>query len=136
MEDPTPEAGIAVLLALPPLLADVVQDIIERDRSMRIAGRLDATSELTLERTVAAAREARANVVLLGVRRARVASFCEALFDDQPRIKVIAIEEDGRAGTTTELSPRVLPLGDLWPERLICAIREMAARRWLEAWPA
>lgn len=136
MEDPTPEDGIAVLLALPPLLADVVQGIVERDRSIRVAGRLDATNDLSLASTVVAAREAHASVVLLGVRAARLASFCEALFDDQPRVKVIAIDEDGRAGTTTELSPRVLPLGELWPERLIGAIREMAARSWLEAWPA
>jgi len=135
VEDATSEAGIRVLLALPPLLADLVQDILERDLSTHVTGRLDATPDLSLEQTIAAARESRAQVVLLGVRRGRIASFCDALLDERPRIKILSIDEDGRAGTMNELTPHATPLGPLWPEGLLDAIRAAAAHTWVGAWP-
>ncbi len=138
MQNSMSEPRIPVLLALPGLLADLAQDILERDGSIRVAGRVraDADGELSLERTVADARDVQADVVLLAVRGARLAGFCEALFDKQPRIKIVSIDDDGRAGRTAELVPRVLSLGELWPERLVGAIRDVAAGSWVEEWPA
>lgn len=127
-------AGIAVLLALPPLLADLAQDILARDPGTRVAGRVDATGALTPEAAVAAARNADATVVLLGVPSGQVPRYCTALMDCRPQIKVLSIDEDGREATAAELAPRVTPLGEMWPERLIDAIREADGRTWNGAW--
>jgi DNA-binding NarL/FixJ family response regulator len=125
---------IAVLLALPPLLADLAEEILNRDPETRVVGRLDAHGALSPESAVAAARDAHAAVVLLGVPGRWAARFCEALMDRQPRIKVLLIDEDGREATAAELAPRVTPLGEMWPERLIDAIREANGRTWNGAW--
>lgn len=135
MEDlSTATAGIAVLLALPPLLADLAEDILARDAGTRVAGRVDATVALSPEAAVAAARDADAAVVLLGVPSGQVPRYCAALMDWRPRIKVVAIDEDGREATAAELAPRVTMLGEMWPERLIDAIREANGRTWNRAW--
>ena len=127
-------AGIAVLLALPPLLADLAEDILARDPGTRVVGRVDATGALSPEAAVAAARDADAAVVLLGVPSSQVRRYCTALMDCRPRIKVLSIDEDGREASAAELAPRVIPLGEMWPKRLIDAIREANGRTWNGAW--
>jgi hypothetical protein len=47
------------------------------------------------------------------------------LLDDHPRLKVLALEGDGRSGSIWELRPHRIPLGELSPRRLVQAINEV-----------
>jgi DNA-binding NarL/FixJ family response regulator len=125
---------ITVLLALAPLLADLVEDMLAADPTIRVVGRIDAAPELDLDQAVSAAHSTRANVLLLGVERSETARVCDALLDARPRLKVVSIDDDGRAGTACELVPRLMPLGELRPETLLSAIHEVSAHTWAEAW--
>ena len=124
---------ISVVLALTPLLADVVENILAADRAIRVVGRIDARPELDLDRTLAIARSTRAQVVLVGLDEGSNARFRNALFDARPRLKVLSITDDGRGGTTCELVPRLTPLGELRPESLVSAIRDVAMHSWEKA---
>jgi DNA-binding NarL/FixJ family response regulator len=124
---------IDVVLALTPLLADLVEGILSRDPVIRVVGRIDARPEVDLDETLAVARSTSAHVVLLGVDESRDASLRNALFDARPRLKVVSIADDGRAGTTCELVPRLTPLGELRPETLVAAIRDVARHSWENA---
>ena len=130
MDDTTVVGQIRVFLALPPLLADLTEAILQRDPHTSVTGRLDVKHQLSVENAVTAAREARPKVVLLGVGHSRTARFCEALLSDQPTIRIISVDVDGREASRTELQLQVTPLGELWPQRLVDAILDAAHRPW------
>jgi DNA-binding NarL/FixJ family response regulator len=125
---------IRVLLALVPLLADLVDDMLAADPSIRVVGRVDAKPELDLEQALSIARSTRAHVVLLGAERGETARVCDALFDARPRLKIVSLDDDGREGVACELAPRVTRLGALRPETLLNAIHEVTSHTWEEAW--
>ncbi len=127
------EGEIDVVIALAPLLADLVENVLAADPAIRVLGRIDAKPELDLGETLAVARSTSAHVLLLGVDESRHTSFRNALFDARPRLKVVSIANDGRAGTTCELVPRLTPLGELRPETLVAAIRDVAQHSWENA---
>jgi hypothetical protein len=122
--------GITVMLALRPLLSDLVESILGADQSIRVVGRIDAGPEPDLDETLAVARSTSAEVVVLGVDGSRTARFRNALFDARPRLKVVSITDDGRAATTCELVPQVTPLGELRAESLVAAIHDVALHSW------
>jgi hypothetical protein len=125
---------IKVLLALTPLLADIVDDMLAADPSITVVGRLDAVPDLDLDEALSIARSTHANVVLLAVDRGEAARVYDALFDARPRLKIVSIDDDGRAGTAYELAPRLTSLGELRRETLVSAIREVTSHTWKEAW--
>jgi hypothetical protein len=130
--EPTLVGGITVVLALKPLLADLVERILASDDAIHVVGRID---EPDLERTLAVARSSCAQVVVLGVDERSRSRISNALFDARPRLKVVSIDDDGRGATACELVPRLTPLGELRPESLLAAIRDVAVHTW-EASPA
>lgn len=125
---------IRVLLALAPLLADIVLDMLAADPSIVVVGRVDAVPDLDLDEALSIARSTRANAVLLTVDRGEAARVCDALLDARPRLKIVSIDDDGRVGTAYELAPRLTSLGELRPETLLSAIREVTSHTWQEAW--
>lgn len=130
MTERAAEEEISVVIAITPLLADLVTNILAADGGIRVVGRIDAEPELDLEETLSVARSTSAQVVLIGVDESRCTGFRNALFDARPRLKIVSIADDGRAGTTCELVPRVVSLGELRPESLVAAIREVAQHSW------
>jgi hypothetical protein len=128
--DPTIVGGITVMLALRPLLADLVESILGVDESIRVVGRIDAGPDLDLAKTLAVARSTSADVVILGVDGGRTTRFRDALFDVRPRLKVVSITDDGRAATSCELVQRVTPIGELRAESLVAAIHDVASHSW------
>jgi hypothetical protein len=133
--EPSLAGGITVVLALKPLLADLVESILATDDSIRVAGRIDAGAEPDLARTLAVARSSCAQVVVLGVDGHSRSRISNALFDARPRLKVVSIDDDGRGASTCELVPHSTPLGELRPESLLAAIRDVAVHTW-EASPS
>ena len=130
MTEQAADGEISVVIAITPLLADLVENILAADGAIRVVGRIDAEPELDLQQTLALARSTSAQVVLLGADESRCTRFRNALFDARPRLKILSIADDGRAGTTCELVPRLTPLGELRPESLVAAIREVALHSW------
>jgi DNA-binding NarL/FixJ family response regulator len=122
-----PLKRIRVLLAgMPPLLRDVLQHVVAAEADMAVVGRLDDDDLL------AAARQARADVILVGRgangERKERAEFAR-LLRGRPRLKLLAIASNGTTAALYELRPRRIPLGNMSAESLCRAIRGGARSR-------
>jgi hypothetical protein len=104
-----------ILVGIPQLLADIVEELIARQPDMEIVGSVASSRDLRR-----AIRRARPDVVLCGGTRLPPA-LC-ALLEAHPHLRVLAIEASGRAGFAYDLRPVRTPL-DVWPQGLIDAIR-------------
>ena len=113
---------IRVLLAgMPRILMDMVKNIVVSQDDFTLAGEMIAWDGL-----VKAAADARADVVVLRALATTEAAEYRDLLYSRPRIKIIAIAEDGRDATLHELQPHLIPLADVAPASLIAAIRSAA----------
>jgi DNA-binding NarL/FixJ family response regulator len=114
--------NIRVLLAaLTPFRADIIRKILSQAPDMDVLGPGARTDALP-----GAADIGEADVLILGsvVARHGGDEEIEALLESRPRIKILALEEDGRNAVLHELRPRAVSLGDLSASRLIEAIRD------------
>lgn len=90
---------------------------------MEIAGDLPSSTGM-----LAAAAQTRPNVVVLGVREARLPDDCRSLLEAFPRVRVLAVVDDGRRAFVYELRPQETALGEVSPEGLLDAIRRPPQR--------
>jgi DNA-binding NarL/FixJ family response regulator len=116
--------NIRVLLAaLTPFRADIIRKILSQAPDMDVLGPGSRPDALP-----AAAEIGEADVLILGSGAGRHGGEgdgeIEALLEARPRIKILALEEDGRNVMLHELRPRAVSLGDLSAGRLIDAIRD------------
>jgi hypothetical protein len=106
-----------ILIGIPQLLADIVEELIARQPDMEVVG--SVASNRGLRRVI---RRARPDVVLCGVGGTRLPPAYGAILEAHPHVRVLAIEASGRTGFVYELRPVRTPL-DVWPQGLIDAIR-------------
>ncbi len=99
------------------MLVDIVKDIIASRDDIEVAGEVANGTSL-----VRAAANARVDVVILGRSAGADTDDYEAILYSRPRLKILAITDDGRRGVLHEMAPHVVPLGELSPAGLIDAI--------------
>lgn len=103
------------------LLRGIVRSVLADHRDMRVV------REVEDERAVVSAvSETRANFVIWGID-GDVGQTAGELFERFPRVRVIAIERDGRESFLYELRPSKSDLGQLSGDLLVDAIRVAGA---------
>jgi hypothetical protein len=106
-----------ILVGIPQLLADIVEELIARQPDIELVGAVEASRDL--RRTV---RRTQPDVIVCRASGARLPpAYCE-LLEAHPHLRVLAIEASDRTGFAYDLRPVRTPL-DVWPQGLIDAIR-------------
>lgn len=106
-----------MLAGLPRMLRDIVYQSFSSQQDMNVAGETNEVS-----RVVSAARQARADVVIAMVSANHHVDW-QALLFSRPKIKVFAIDADGRRGVLHELRPFETEFGDVSSLGLVEAAR-------------
>jgi DNA-binding NarL/FixJ family response regulator len=106
-----------ILLRLPPLLSDIVRQLVDGEEDMQVLAEIAAAREL-----LQAARAARGRVVVLTAGDAPSRDLLE-LLPDLPRARALAVSDDGRRAVLCELEPRCSALPETSPEEIVRAIR-------------
>jgi hypothetical protein len=114
-----------LFMEMPRVLGEIVEALLAREDDMRPVGSVRVPAELLPE-----VDRTRAELVIWFLPDHELPQLCSELLDAYPRVKVLALEQDGRRGFIYRLLPQQLPLGEIWPERLSEAIRN-AAGSWL-----
>jgi hypothetical protein len=110
---------IRILLArMPKMLSEILSSLVASEPDMVVAGWLEAEEDL-----LAAARRARATVLLVGHGARQEREEYASLLLRRPRLKVVAVAGDGRTGALYELRPERVPLGEMSAAALRSAIR-------------
>lgn len=114
-----------MLLHMPRMLRDLVREVVAGEPDLEVVGEIDDESQL---RTTMA--RAKPDFVIVGGERAELSPRCRALFDERPRLKVLALAGQGESGVVWELAPHRIPLGEMSPSVLLSAIRNASEWRW------
>jgi DNA-binding NarL/FixJ family response regulator len=110
-----------VLAEMPRKLHDIIEAMVAPHVDLEIVAELVARDGLP---SVVASTQA--DVVILGLSGAEAPSVVDAFLYQCPKVKVLALTTDGRGIYVRELRPNEVALGDLSPEDLLEAIREVA----------
>jgi len=112
-------APIRILaVEMPPLLLDFVKSIITAESDMTIAKPLEPKTDIA-----SAVRDTDTQVLIVGCDASSNLEQWMSLLYEQPRLKVLVLEEMGRTAQLLELRPHRTPLGELSRKGLLSAIR-------------
>jgi DNA-binding NarL/FixJ family response regulator len=100
------------------MLLDILSHVVASEPDMVVAGWVKDGEDL-----LAAARRARANVILVGQAAEDERETYASLLGARPTLKVVAIAGDGKTGLLYELRPQRVPLGEMSADALRRAIR-------------
>jgi DNA-binding NarL/FixJ family response regulator len=118
---------ITVLVAdMPQVQVDLARSLVSRQSDLLL---VEASAYEGLERAIV---ESRADVLLVDVHRENARQLpgrYQQALRDYPRLAVLAVEADAREGSLWELVPHRMRLGEVWPSRLVEAIRQVARRQ-------
>jgi len=106
-----------VLVGIPQLLADIVEELIARQPDIELVASVDSSRDLRR-----AVRRAQPDVILCRASGTRLPATYYELIEAHPHLRVLAIEANDRTGFVYELRPVRTPL-DVWPQGLVDAIR-------------
>jgi hypothetical protein len=111
-----------ILVGIPRLLADIVEELIARQPDIELVG--SVVADRNLGRVI---ERARPDVILCRASGTVLpAAYCEIL-EAEPYVRLLAIEASDRTGFVYDLRPVRTPL-DVWPQGLIDAIRSARTR--------
>lgn len=104
---------------MPRMLLDIVTGVLRALDDMEVVdcGETPADPVQTATRTAA-------DLVILGCQEDELTQVGDRLLEVNPRIKVLAVEADGRRAFLYELRPHKVPLGEVSPQTLVRAIRQ------------
>lgn len=115
-----------LLVALPRMLEEIVSDVLASQRGVQVAGTMRTADQLT--RKVARARP---DVVVLGGDNPPLAA---ELLEQSPRLKVLALAEEGQDSWLYSLTPVRTRLGALSTARLVGIVKNAVRPRNAGAW--
>ena len=115
-----------LLIALPRMLEEIVSDALRSERGMEIAGTARNVDGLS---TMVA--RARPDIVVLGGDDPTLAA---ELLELSPRLKVLAVADEGQDSWLYGLRPERTRLGGLSPTRLAWAVQHAAAPHGASVW--
>ena len=102
---------------MPQLLRGIVRNVLADHRDMRVMREVEDESLV-----LAAVEETEAQFVIWGID-GEIPEECPRLFQEFPRVRVLAIEQEGRSGFLYELRPSKLALGQLSGRTIVDTIR-------------
>jgi AmiR/NasT family two-component response regulator len=110
---------------MPTMLQEIVSEAVAGEPDIEVVGEVGDDAELE-----AAVTRLQPDLVLLRSEQAELSAACRALFDERPRLKVVALTGHGARGHLWELSPKHVELGEMSAGTLLSAIREPRPWRW------
>jgi DNA-binding NarL/FixJ family response regulator len=113
-----------VTAELPRILDDIIGAVCAAAGDIEVVGRVARHEEL-----VELTREARPDVVILGMAPSGAATIGWELYVGDPLLRVLGIVGEGRQTFVYELRPHRTALGELSPDGLVAAVRRMAEAR-------
>ena len=111
-----------LLVGLTGVLADILRQLVGSQPDLAWAGDRKDTEDL-----VSAVESTDAGFVLLALPCGEVPRECDEVLSRNPRVRMLAVEDDGRRGFLYELRPQRVPLGILDPDQILAAIRGKVA---------
>ena len=102
-----------LLVELPYLLADILEEHIGSQAGMRVVGRMSDSAILLTSQAAASA-----DAVLFGLEEKKLASFCDGLLRKYPRLHAFSITKDGREILECRLKTDVIDHGEASPNRI------------------
>jgi DNA-binding NarL/FixJ family response regulator len=116
---------ITVLVAdMPQVQVDLARSLVSRESDLSL---VEANAQERLDRAI---EESHADVLLVDVPHASdLPGRYRRVLREHPRLAVLAVESDAREGSLWELVPHRMRLGEVWPARLVEAIRDVVRRR-------
>ena len=114
-----------VLGTMPPLLGDIVREILTRQTDFEVLAEVQTRGEI-----MPAVQHTGAQVVVVGIAAGGwvgLSALLRELLAVHPRLTVIALASDGRSGYVYQLQPRTVAIDDISPASLVRAIRATAA---------
>jgi len=104
--------------SLPRVLCDVIKQLLDGQSDIALVAQTTGDGDL-----LAAAREARPDVIILGLTDPELPPIGEALLWQAPAVRILAVIADDGRGFLYELRPQRAALGELSAEGLVEAIR-------------
>jgi DNA-binding NarL/FixJ family response regulator len=124
-------ARIRVLIAdLPKMLADIVTSLLDAQPDIEIV-----TGPVAGEPLPALVRNARPDLVIMGLSGTELTPTGRQLFDADPRIRVLGITGNGRRAFVYQLCPQPFALGELSPDGLVETVRAVMEPEFAEEGP-
>lgn len=108
---------------MPGLLGEIITQVVAGESDMEVVGDLAEYSEL-----LPAARETKADAVIIGLRNGELPDECVGLLDEHPRVVLVGVHGDGRHAFVHALRPERVPIGDVSPATLVEALRTAVRR--------
>jgi DNA-binding NarL/FixJ family response regulator len=112
-----------VLVAFAGLLRDIVWQTLEAESDMRVVAEL--VDYESVDRFLG---RASADLLIWSANGDGGDGVYADVLDQHPRLKVLAIRDDGRRGCLWELRPFPTSLGEVSPRLLVTAIREAVSQ--------
>ncbi|MDQ6829298.1 MAG: hypothetical protein M3081_10575 [Gemmatimonadota bacterium] len=106
-----------VLADMPRMLHDIVRTILSAEPDIEIETTTVPQREIASARAITGA-----DVVILAEPEAPTDEYAAMLYA-HPRLRLVAISDDGRRAVLYELRPHRSPLGDMSPNALVQAVR-------------
>ncbi len=103
---------------MPPLLHDIVRDIVAKQPDMELLGNIGdrEVSFRSLEETAI-------DVVIVGAPQPDDSGYARELLQASSPTRVLVIANSGRSAVMYEMRPQEVALGEVSPEDLVAAIR-------------
>lgn len=111
------EATRIVLVNLPRMLREIIEEIVSHEHDMEVVGEFSKTVGL-----LEAVDSTDADFLITGTGDSELVGVGQ-LLRERPRIKVLAVGADGRQTCLYELRPQKVRLGEISPQTLLEAIR-------------
>ena len=102
-----------LLVELPYLLADILEEHIGNQAGMRVVGRISDSGVLLTNQAAASA-----DAVLFDFAEKKLSKFCDKLLRKYPRLQVFSITKDGRVILECRLKTHVIDHGEASPDRI------------------
>ena len=107
-----------ILIDLPGMLSDILEAILERDSSVRIAAHLRSAGALAT-----AVASSPVDVAIVGGDGGSLAAAVRDLLCERPALRVLTVGSDGREASLYELRPHRTPLGEVSAAELLEAVK-------------
>ena len=113
-----------LLVGLPQMLADMLEEEIGRQSDMAVVGRLTGQEALSTE-----VLRHGAHFILFNLEQQPLRVACDSLLRDCPDLEVLSIGGEGRVLLGCELRPQVFPLGEASMDHILELMRRPMRER-------
>lgn len=114
----------AVIVSMPPLLADIIRQVLTARAPIEVVAEIGSRSELAQR-----LRVLNPDLVLIGLERGETDRLCRSLLGDLPSATVIAVSNDARSAYVHEMRPTRVVKNDVSPASLADFLRGIVDRR-------